>query len=64
MSHLNSVTCWTDCGETWSTSVSKETTEQDAIGYFLGQTFNIGDDENGQEDKLVLVTAILYRKGA
>jgi hypothetical protein len=58
---LNAVTVWTDSGETWTTNVSAATTEEQAVAYFLGQTFNIGKPSAPTEDYLVRVNAVQFQ---
>lgn len=58
-SRLSCVTVWTDSGDTWKTSFNG--TEQEAVGYFMGQVFNIGPrwiNSVEREDHLVRVNAV------
>ena len=57
---LNAVTVWTDSGETWTTNVSADTTEEQAVAYFLGQAFNIGQPGSPDADYMVCVNAVQF----
>lgn len=59
---ISCVTVWTETGETWKTSFNG--TEQDAVGYFLGQTVNIGPrwiDGFEHEGHLVRINAVSWQ---
>lgn len=56
---LNNVQVWTDTGETWKTSVASAIGERESVAYFMGQTFNIGIED----DCLVRVNAVMWHAG-
>lgn len=57
---LNWVEVFTTCGHSWKTSVSSQTTKEDAEKYFVGQMFNIGVFP---EEKMAKVARIEFHQG-
>lgn len=49
------VKCTTTSGYTWKTSVSKQTTKEDAERYFLGQYFDVAAYPEERMEKVVRV---------
>lgn len=47
------------CGYTWKSSVSAKVPKEDAIAYFLGKRFNVGDDSN---ERFVVVCRVEYHE--
>jgi len=42
-----------ECGYSWLTSMNEHVTEEQAIKYFVGQTFNIGTYPKEQMTKVI-----------